>query len=176
MNHEDLIRQNGILLKFLLPENRTYEICYVAVENNPKAIKYVPIHQVDDAIMDMVFEAGESFIRLIPRELLTEYASATIKHQYPDIAIQMGIAPFIVDGSEEREYLEDSYFDCLFNSGQHVLERIPVEFLNKYAVKKIKDSYPKLACEMDLYDVVLDDESMKTYNQALQIIFEEAKN
>lgn len=176
MNHEQLIRQNGILLKFINVENRTYEICYCAVENNPKAIKYVPAHLVDDAILELVFDAGESFIKHIPRIVLSEFAYQTIKYQYPHIAIEMGIAPMIYDGAEERQYIDNDYFDCLFNQGEGLLMLIPTEFFNNYAIGRIKAAYPKLACDLDLLDVVLDAESTQTYMYALQIIAEEANS
>lgn len=170
MKHEELIRQNGILLNFVKPEFRTYELCYCAVENNAKAIKYVPAEHIDDAILEMVFDAGEQFIRMVPKSSLTDCAMNTIKYQYPHIAIDMGIAPMIIDGCDEREYIRNDYFDCLFSQGESVLMCLPTEYLNKYAVNKIKAAYPKLACDMDLLDIVLDEESLATYHHALRII------
>lgn len=176
MNHEEFIRQNGILLKFIKAKYRSYEICYCAVENNPKAIKYVPQHLVDDAILDLVFDAGENFIKYIPRIFLSEFAYQTIKYQYPHIAIEMGIAPMIYDGAEERQYIDNDYFDSLFDQGKSLLKLIPTDFLNNYAIGRIKAAYPQLACDMDLVDVVLDIESTQTYMYALQIIAEEANS
>ncbi|MCK4083750.1 hypothetical protein HCY52_07965 [Acinetobacter radioresistens] len=170
MKYEDLIREDGILLKFINREGRSYELCLVAVENNPKAIRYVPPEIVDDAILELVFDAGESYIKMIPQESMTDYAITTIKYQYPHIAIEKGIAPLISDGGAEREYLDDDYFDCLFNQGDKVLLNLPTEYLTPYAVEKIKATYPKLACDMDLMDVVLDQESLQTYYHALDII------
>lgn len=173
MKYEDLIREDGILLKFVMREGRSYELCLSAVENNPKAIRYVPSEVVDDAMLEMVFDAGEPYIKMIPQESMTEYAITTIKYQYPHIAIEKGIAPLILDGGAEREYLDDEYFDCLFNQGEKVLLHLPTEYLTQYAVDKIKATYPKLACDMDLMEVVLDQESLQTYYHALSIINDE---
>lgn len=170
MKHKNLINEDGILLKFINRAERSYDLCYMAVEKNPKAIQFVPAEVVDDSILELVFNAGEKFIKLIPAELLTGYARETIKYEYPHIALNFGLVPMILDGGAEREYVDETYFNFLLKRGEKYVAQLPVELLTPGSVHKLKDVYPSLAVMLGLCEVFLDEESMETYHRALQII------
>lgn len=83
MDRMELLRKNGIFLKFIKAEMRDYVMCATAVYSNPVAIKYIPQEHIDDEIMEHVILAGEKYVDLIPTEYLSEYHLHLIGNLYP---------------------------------------------------------------------------------------------
>lgn len=89
MKYEVDVATNGLLLGFIKPEDRDYGLCYKALENNPKSIQFVPLDIIDDEILEIVIRSGEQFVKAIPKEALSEYATALIDNLYPYTASDM---------------------------------------------------------------------------------------
>lgn len=89
MDRINLLRKNGIFLKFIKPELRDYVMCATAVYSNPVAIKYIPAEHIDDEIMEHVINAGEKYVDLIPTEFLSDYHLYLIRSIYPYAKVLM---------------------------------------------------------------------------------------
>ena len=83
MDRINLLRRNGIFLKFIKADMRDYVMCATAVYSNPVAIKYIPPEHIDDEIMEHVIRSGEKYVDLIPTEYLSEYHFYLIRSLYP---------------------------------------------------------------------------------------------
>lgn len=89
MDRINLLKRNGIFLKFIKAEMRDYVMCATAVYSNPVAIKYIPPEHIDDEIMEHVINAGEKYVDLIPTEYLSEYHLYLIRSLYPYAKVLM---------------------------------------------------------------------------------------
>lgn len=89
MDRINLLKRNGIFLKFIKADMRDYVMCATAVYSNPVAIKYIPPEHIDDEIMEHVIHAGEKYVDLIPTEYLSEYHLYLIRSLYPYAKVLM---------------------------------------------------------------------------------------
>lgn len=158
---------NGILLGQIDEKDRSYALCFDAILNNPKAIKYVPHNVVDDEMLDVIFNAGEKYIRIIPKAILTSYAISKIKFQYPDIGIEMGLVP-LCDG-----HIDTNFLNFLLINGEQYLGRLKPEFFTDHAIEVIKLSYPSYAIEHNLFkehEMMLIGQYKEAYLKAKKIV------
>jgi hypothetical protein len=164
------IKAKTILLASIPEKDRCYSLCFDAVKNNPMAIMYVPVENVDDEILDMVFDAGRVYIRNIPFDLLTPASKTKIKFQYPEIGIEFGLVPMEKDPITNKEYISENFMSFLLINGEQYLERIPTQYYSQDSIELLKLTYPEYCLDAGITKIELDGEYAAAYQTAKSIV------
>ena len=71
-DYRQLLKQNGFLLKYLTDENKTEELCEIAIKSYPSSFNYVPRNMQTDKICELVIYHDWCMIKYVPYDKITD--------------------------------------------------------------------------------------------------------